>query len=114
MFDLQDQITDRVVGIVEPRLRQSEIERSRRKRPESLDAYDLYLRALPHVAAQMPQDARKALPLLDEALRLDPDYAAAHAHIAWCYELCFTRDGFDAADKDAAFTRARDNRQQHR
>ena len=41
VFDLQDQITDRVVGIVEPNLRQSEIERSRRKRPENLDAYDL-------------------------------------------------------------------------
>jgi tetratricopeptide (TPR) repeat protein len=107
VFDLQDQITERVVGLVEPTIRQSEIERSRRKRPESLDAYDLYLRALPHVAAQMPQDARKALSLLDEALRLDPDYAAAHAHIAWCYELCFTRDGFHAADKGAALKHAR-------
>ena len=107
VFDLQDQITDRVVGIVEPSLRRSEIERSRRKHPESLDAYDLYLRALPHVAAQMPQDARKALPLLEEALRLDPNYAAAHAHIAWCYELCFTRDGFDSADKAAALKHAR-------
>ena len=55
VFDLQDQITDRVVGIVEPSLQRSEIERSRRKRPENLDAYDLYLRALPHVAAQMPE-----------------------------------------------------------
>jgi TolB-like protein/class 3 adenylate cyclase len=33
IFDLQDQITDRVVGIVEPSLQRSEIERSRRKRP---------------------------------------------------------------------------------
>ncbi len=48
VFELQDQITERVVGIVEPSLRKSEIERSRRKRPESLDAYDLYLRALPY------------------------------------------------------------------
>ncbi len=107
VFDLQDQITDQVVGIVEPSLRQSEIERSRRKRPESLDAYDLYLRALPHVAAQMPEHARTALPLLERALRLDPDYAAAHAHIAWCYELCFTRGGFDEADRNAALSHAR-------
>ena len=49
VFDLQDQITDKVVGIVEPSLRRSEIERSRRKHPENLDAYDLYLRALPHM-----------------------------------------------------------------
>ena len=55
VFDLQDQITDRVVGIVEPSVRRSEIERSRRKRPENLDAYDLFLRALPHMQARMPE-----------------------------------------------------------
>ncbi len=54
VFDLQDQITDRVVGIVEPSLRQSEIERSRRKHPENLGAYDLYLRALPHMEFSVP------------------------------------------------------------
>ena len=107
VFDLQDQITDRVVGIVEPSLQRSEIERSRRKRPENLDAYDLYLRALPHVAAQMPQDAKVALPLLEEALRLDGDYAAAHAHIAWCHELCFARAGFDEAHRNAGLLHAR-------
>ena len=61
VFDLQDQITEKVVGVVEPSLRQSEIERSRRKRPENLDAYDLYLRALPHMMSVMPcgrQDRR--------------------------------------------------------
>ena len=47
VFELQDQITERVVGIVEPSLQHSEIERARQKRPENLDAYDLYLRALP-------------------------------------------------------------------
>jgi TolB-like protein len=107
IFDLQDQIADRVAGIVEPSLRRSEIERSRRKRAESLDAYDLYLRALPHIAAQMPHEARMALPLLARALRLDPDYTAAHALIAWCHELCFTRGGFDDADRSAALRHAR-------
>jgi TolB-like protein len=55
VFDLQDQITDRVVGIIEPSVRRSEIERSRRKRPENLDAYDLFLRSLPHMQARMPE-----------------------------------------------------------
>ena len=58
VFDLQDQITEKVVAIVEPNVQRSEIERSRRKRPESLDAYDLYLRAVPYTASQMPEDAR--------------------------------------------------------
>ena len=49
VFDLQDRITAAIVGIIEPNLRRVEIDRAQRKRPESLDAYDLYLRALPHL-----------------------------------------------------------------
>ena len=93
VFDLQDQITEKVVGVVEPSLRQSEIEHSRRKRPENLDAYDLYLRALPHLASVMPADARIAAGFLEDALRLDPNYAAAHAFLAWCHEICFMGGG---------------------
>jgi adenylate cyclase len=107
VFDFQDQITDRVVGVVEPNVRRLEIERSRRKRPESLGAYDLFLRAMPHMQAHMPEGARIAIPLLEEALRLEPDYVAAHTHLAWCHEWCFTRGGFDQADKTAALAHAR-------
>ena len=107
VFELQDQITDRVVGVVEPSLLQSEIERSRRKRPESLDAYDLYLRTLPHMTSQMPEGVKIAMPLLEEALGLEHDYAAAHAHIAWCHELLFARAGMHEADKNAALRHAR-------
>ena len=107
VFDLQDQITDKVVGIVEPSLQRSEIERSRRKRPENLDAYDLYLRAVPHMATAMPADATIAAGLLEDALRLDPNYAAAHALLAWCHEILFTRAGFDEADKAAGIAHAR-------
>jgi tetratricopeptide (TPR) repeat protein len=55
----------------------------------------------------MPEHAKIALPLLEQALRLDPGYAAAHAHLAWCHELCFARDGFDEADKAAALLHGR-------
>jgi TolB-like protein len=47
IFDLQDELTLNVIGAIEPSLRQAEIERANRKRPENLDAYDLYLRAQP-------------------------------------------------------------------
>src|SRR6202035_881080 len=46
IFELQDQIAGSVVGAIEPKLRQSEIERATRKPTESLDAWDLHLRAL--------------------------------------------------------------------
>jgi adenylate cyclase len=107
VFDLQDQITEKVVGLVEPSVRQSEIEHSRRKRPENLDAYDLYLRALPHLASVMPADAKIAAGFLEDALKLSPDYAAAHAFLAWCHEICFMRGGYDAPEKIAALRHAR-------
>ena len=74
VFELQDQITERVVGIVEPSLRKSEIERSRRKRPESLDAYDLYLRALPYFTMISIGSVPIAAGFLTDALKLDPNY----------------------------------------
>jgi len=49
VFAVQDQITLAVVAAIEPSLRAAEIEHVKRKRPESLDAYDLVLRALPEV-----------------------------------------------------------------
>jgi adenylate cyclase len=107
VFDLQDQITDRVVGIVEPSLQRSEIERSRRKHPENLDAYDLYLRALPYMESILPADARIAAGFLEDALKLDPNYAAAHALLALCHEIFFTRAGLGEADKTAGVQHAR-------
>ncbi len=98
VFDLQDQITENVVGAIEPTLRKAEIERSRRRRPDSLDAYDLYLRALPHTYAMQPNDNTEALRLLSEAIELDPDYAPALAYAAWCYEQRLTR-GWETAEE---------------
>jgi adenylate cyclase len=84
-----------------------EIERSRRKHPENLDAYDLYLRAVPHMASVVPTDARVAAGLLEDALRLDRDYAAADALLAWCHEIFFARDGLNEADRGTGIRHAR-------
>jgi TolB-like protein/class 3 adenylate cyclase len=108
VFDLQDQITDRLVGIVEPSLQRSEVERSRRKRPESLDAHDLYLRALPYVSPISPANAPTATEYLLKALELEPNYPAAHAYLAWAHLIHFAHGGgFDEADKIAGLRHAR-------
>jgi len=107
IFAVQDELTISVVGVIEPTLRKAEIERARRKRPDSLDAYDLYLRALPFAFAAMPQDADKALALLDRAIELEPDYAAVHALIAWCHEQRYLRGGLHEEAKRAALEHAR-------
>src|SRR5262249_29106023 len=101
IFELQDQITANVIGAVEPNLRQAEIDRARRKRPDSLDAYDLYLRAFPHAYANTPEEGREALRLLEQALRLEPNYAAAHGIAAWCHEQLYNRAGFREENKAA-------------
>ncbi len=76
VFDLQDQITASVVGAIEPTLRKVEMERARRRPVENLDAYDLYLRALPQVYAFRPDQNLAALGLLGKAIDLDPGYGA--------------------------------------
>ena len=107
VFDLQDQITDKVVGIVEPSLARSEIERAVRKRPENLDAQDLFWRALPHVRKWRPADCRIAIGILERTLEFDPNHASAHACLAWCHYNCFIYAGLDVAEKASALRHAR-------
>jgi len=107
IFALQDEISLSVVGAIEPSLRDAEIERVRRKRPDSLDAYNHVLRAIPHVYVAMPEEAAKAVPLLEQALALDANYAAAHGLLAWCHEILFVRAGLKEENRVAAISHAR-------
>jgi tetratricopeptide (TPR) repeat protein len=87
-------------------VRRAEIDRARRKRPESLNAYDLYLRALPHAYANTPAETDKALKLLNRCLELDPAFASAHGYAAWCREQRYFRNGFHPEDRVAALAHA--------
>ncbi len=100
ILDLQDRITENVVGAIEPSLRWAEIERAKRKRPESLDAYDCYLRALPYFydveTLQAPLDG---LRLVNLALAMDPNFAPANALAAWFY-FCQINFGWSASPNE--------------
>jgi TolB-like protein len=85
LFDFQDRITDSVVGMIEPQIRRVEVERSRRKRPENVDAYDLYLQALPLISSLHLHDYSEAIDLLDRAIALDPGFAPILAHASWAH-----------------------------
>jgi tetratricopeptide (TPR) repeat protein len=85
IFDFQDRVTDSVVGLIEPEIRKTEIGRAQRKHPESLDAHDLYWRALPLLQSADDNGYTEAVDFLDRAVELAPDYApilsmAAYAH----------------------------------
>jgi TolB-like protein/Tfp pilus assembly protein PilF len=85
IFDLQDQLTASVVGAIEPKLRHAEIERARRKPTESVDAYDLFLRAVALNNTRRREDNKEALRLLNRAVEIDRQYAAAYALAGYCY-----------------------------
>jgi adenylate cyclase len=83
-FDLQDQITESLIGSVGPVLRGAEIERARRKPEASQDAYDLVCRAIPSAFAETAGDNQEALRLLGLVFETDPDNPLANALAAWC------------------------------
>jgi len=91
VFELQDQVTARVVGAIAPRLQQAEMERARRKPTEILDAYDLVLRGCANVHKRTRDGNDEALSLFYQAIQRDPDYAWAYALAADCFN---TRKAF--------------------
>jgi TolB-like protein/class 3 adenylate cyclase len=86
IFDLQDQVTESVVGAIAPAVEKAEIERAKRKPTESLDAHALYLRGSARLYQFASRQANEeALRLFNSAIELDPDFASAYGRAAACY-----------------------------
>src|SRR5262249_42070455 len=76
VFALQDEVTVAVVSAIQPKLLQTEIAISTRRRPENLTAYDFYLRALQQLYLATREGLAEAIRLAHRALELDPRFAA--------------------------------------
>jgi TolB-like protein len=93
VFAVQDEITEAIVAAIEPQLYAAETFRSRRKPPNSMDAWDLVMRALSHFWRVTRQDYLVAQALLEKATAIDPNYGQAlgvlatsqtfSAHMGW-------------------------------
>ena len=107
IFDLQDQVTESVVGAIAPAVEKAEIERAKRKPTDSLDAYAIYLRGLARLYQFAGRQANdEALRLFNSAIGLDPDFAAAYGRAAFCYIIAKTNGWFsDTANEIAEVTR---------
>jgi len=55
----------------------------------------------------MPAEAAKPITLLEQALKLEPNYSAAHAYLSWCLHARFGRGGLREEDRLAAVDHAR-------
>ena len=88
VFDMQDQITAAVIRVVEPRISQAEVERSRRKHPENLDAYDHFIQGLAWLHATSVPYGRDTAILhhFDRAVALDPSFPQALAYAGMAHE----------------------------
>ena len=85
VFAVQDEITENIVAAVEPQLYAAEDFHARRKPPESLDAWDLVMRALSHYWRVTRQDNVVAQALLEKAISIDPNYGQAMGVLATSY-----------------------------
>ncbi|MFG3595842.1 adenylate/guanylate cyclase domain-containing protein [Bradyrhizobium sp. RDI18] len=85
MFDLQDHVTESVVGAIAPKLQREDIKRANRKPTENLAAYDYYLRGLARHHRGSMETNQEALQLYCKAIEVDPKLACAYGMAAWCY-----------------------------
>jgi adenylate cyclase len=86
IFALQDKITEGVVSAIAPAIYKAEIDLAARRRPASLSAYDLYLRAQSNFFLMTREGVAEALQLSHRALELDPRYGLA-AFVAGCCHM---------------------------
>ena len=77
VFAVQDEITEAIVAAIEPQLYAAENFRAQRKPPDSMDAWDLVMRALSHYWRVTRQDNVVAQALLEKAIAIDPNYGQA-------------------------------------
>jgi TolB-like protein len=82
VFAVQDEITEAIVAAIEPQLYAAENFHAQRKPPDSMDAWDLVMRALSHWWRVTRQDSLVAQALLEKAISIDPNYGQAHGVLA--------------------------------
>ena len=85
VFAVQDEITEAIVAAIEPQLYAAESFRAQRKPPNSMDAWDLVMRALSHYWRVTRQDNVVAQALLEKATAIDPNYGQALGVLAASY-----------------------------
>ena len=92
VFDLQDEMTEKIVGAIEPAISKAEIQRSRSKRPDNLDAWDLCQHGWWHRYRNRREDYVSARSFFERAIEKDPEFVSALAGLAdtLAYEVVFS------------------------
>jgi adenylate cyclase len=98
IFAVQDEVTAAIVATIAPEIGQSEIERMKRRPPESLDAWALFQQGMALYPSGAPKDFQAAIALFDKARKLDPGFVEAlvmAGHMRTRYANFFDTDDHD-------------------
>ncbi len=83
LFDIQDDISQSITGVMVPALSEAERERCLRSTRPSLDAWEAYQKGLAHYyRPYSDEDHAAARGFFDQSITLDPGFSDAHAMIA--------------------------------
>lgn len=83
VFDLQDEITEKIVVAVEPEVGMRERQLAQRKAPGNIGIWELFQRGLSHFYRVDEDDRAEAMRLFNKAIELDPEFATAHAYLSY-------------------------------
>ena len=89
IFAVQDEVTNAIVTAIEPTLGSAERDRALRKPTESLDAWENCQRGLWHLYHFAAQENTEAQSFFRRAIELDPNFAPAHAGLAYAIYMSF-------------------------
>jgi adenylate cyclase len=101
LFDLQDEISRRVLATIAPHVHEWELQRSMRKHPENLDAYDLTLQGMDLLYRLDYESFSRARGLFQQAIVHDPSYAPAYAYAAMWHIFRIGQGWSSDRDSDA-------------
>jgi adenylate cyclase len=109
VFSVQDELTETIVGALDPELGKAERERAKAKRPENLDAWDVYQRGLWHLYHYTKEDIEKAQKLFRQATLLDPNLGVAFSGLAeaFYFSLVYGHSDTPEHDREEALVAAR-------
>jgi len=85
IFDLQDEITQKIAAVLAVKLTATEQNRFANKETTNIKAYDAFVKGWEHLHRETPDDIVQAISFFKEAIELDPVYSRAHAALAWTY-----------------------------
>ncbi|MBA5777352.1 adenylate/guanylate cyclase domain-containing protein [Stappia sp. F7233] len=98
VFAIQDEVTSAIVATLPGRVEAAQQDRLVRKHPASMAAYECVLAAKVRHHRSSKEENLEAQTLIERALKLDPDYAHAHAWRgcilgqSWVYGWCENKE----------------------